>query len=1255
MVYWKGKFGYILVFLLIGGITFGQQGKSFVHQFSGDMKAGSFVSNDRSIVISYSVPSIEFNGISNQSGDFYRLTIPGHTRTSEPGKPELPVLSRLINIPDNVELKIRISEVKSEVISPSKDNLKGLLFPKQVDPAKQDGRQKTGFMIDKELYGRKGLIISDTVSVEYLGTVRDHKLATLSVHPIRYNPWLNQIEVITSMKIEIDFPQSGSKASGKSVESPLFSESFDKGILNFSSDDVITGFSDKPVRMIILTDTSFAKILKPFIAWKTQKGYKVTTLYKGTAYAGNNFTEIKNTLSGIYNSSSDSDPAPEFLLIVGDVSRIPVSGGTTQVSDLYWGEFDGNGDYLPDMYIGRLPVADTATLRNVLGKIIQYEKFEFADTNQFYKRTLVTAGNEPGYAYLMNGQLKYGMDNYLNAANNIEGHVFYYPQSYTSEDTIKKLINKGVSFINYTGHGSIAGWLDPVIKIPEIALFTNKNMYPFIISNACQTAHFNEAESMGNKMIVSKNKGAVGFIGCSNDSYWDEDYYWAVGVGAPVADPKYSETGLGALDRLFHTHSEKPSEWYITMGQVNYAGNLAVSSSSTTRKKYYWETYTLLGDPSVIPIIGTPGNFNVSLPDTLPNGIRSVSLSADPFAYVAISHWDTLWDASFASPSGSVVLDIPGKSNDSCLVVITGQNKKPLLKKIYIRNINKEFINLTGSAVSDPKGNNNGKADYGESVYLNLTVSNLGLTDATALKAKITTSSDLLTILKDTVNIGTLKAKTEIAVTDRIELKIDDMVPDRSFITIGLNLKDDKTEKNYIIDISLHAPVIEIVSCTIDDIETGNGNLSADPGETIKLVFGVNNSGSSNTSGILNISGYPAGINVPEPVVSTGPILPGQVTNVKVTATVSPLLSKGTEFNVSAFLNCSPYFVNRTFSIPVGKTRESFEYQSFTVFPWQNSSVFPWIINDVQSMEGKFSARSAYIGNNSESVLRLSVNVPVPDTLRFYYKVSSEYNWDFLTFRLNGTQVFRISGEAGWSEKKILLKEGFNLLEWSYKKDESYSSGSDCAWIDYISFPPTSFNRVDMKTGKIVTPQTNKNYALEPITAEVINLGTDTVRGFNLAYSLNDGLPVVQNFINKIRPGDTAKIAFTNQANLAGEGTYILKVYGLGNNDEYIKNDTSKMIIVNTAVTPVENPENRMTIMPNPFTESFRVHLSIDIYEDAVISIFDPSGKVIMEEKRGLVPGENIITITPVDLPPGFYALRIRGKTILKAARLIKR
>jgi hypothetical protein len=55
--------------------------------------------------------------------------------------------------------------------------------------------------------------------------------------------------------------------------------------------------------------------------------------------------------------SSANDPPPEYLLIIGDVNRVPVLWFRRvqgNVTDMYYGEFDGNGDYIPEMFIGRL-------------------------------------------------------------------------------------------------------------------------------------------------------------------------------------------------------------------------------------------------------------------------------------------------------------------------------------------------------------------------------------------------------------------------------------------------------------------------------------------------------------------------------------------------------------------------------------------------------------------------------------------------------------------------------------------------------------------------------------------------------------------------------------------------------------------------------------------------------------------------------------------------------------------------------------
>ena len=61
--------------------------------------------------------------------------------------------------------------------------------------------------------------------------------------------------------------------------------------------------------------------------------------------------------------------------------------------------------------------------------------------------------------------------------------------------------------------------------------------------------------------LRADNKGAVGYIGGSNNTYWDEDYWWGVGNGTtpPTSNPTYAQTGLG-FSIVFGTKMENSKQ-----------------------------------------------------------------------------------------------------------------------------------------------------------------------------------------------------------------------------------------------------------------------------------------------------------------------------------------------------------------------------------------------------------------------------------------------------------------------------------------------------------------------------------------------------------------------------------------------------------------------------------------------------------------------------------------------------------------------
>ena len=144
---------------------------------------------------------------------------------------------------------------------------------------------------------------------------------------------------------------------------------------------------------------------------------------------------------------------------------------------------------------------------------------------------------------------------------------------------------------------------------------------------------------------------------------------------------------------------------------------------------------------------------------------------------------------------------MPEISDDSCTVVVTGQNKKPFIKTIYISEIQDEYINLSGTGINDINGNNNGKADYGENLYLKLKLSNLGMTDAHNLNITASSTSPWVTINNGSAFIDLLPKTSEIILDEEIEFTVDKDIPDQGIITFDITIRDSKTEKKYKADV----------------------------------------------------------------------------------------------------------------------------------------------------------------------------------------------------------------------------------------------------------------------------------------------------------------------------------------------------------------------------------------------------------------------------------------------------------------------
>lgn len=140
----------------------------------------------------------------------------------------------------------------------------------------------------------------------------------------------------------------------------------------------------------------------------------------------------------------------------------------------------------------------------------------------------------------------------------------------------------------------------------------------------------------------------------------------------------------------------------------------------------------------------------------------------------------------------------------------------------------------------------------------------------------------------------------------------------------------------------------------------------------------------------------------------------------------------------------------------MGQTRtfEGWESRTFDSYRWERPGAYRWEVTSVGAYSGRYCARSGnYYLNSTESALQLAVVVTEGGTLSYMRKVSSEAGYDYFRFYIDGTLMEELSGEAQWDTFSCTVAAGFHRLKWVYSKDGSTSKGSDCVWIDDISWP----------------------------------------------------------------------------------------------------------------------------------------------------------------------------------------------------------
>jgi hypothetical protein len=169
------------------------------------------------------------------------------------------------------------------------------------------------------------------------------------------------------------------------------------------------------------------------------------------------------------------------------------------------------------------------------------------------------------------------------------------------------------------------------------------------------------------------------------------------------------------------------------------------------------------------------------------------------------------------------------------------------------------------------------------------------------------------------------------------------------------------------------------------------------------------------------------------------------------------------------------------------------DFETNTIVPLTTGGSANWATQTDVVSAGTYAVKSGTITHSQTTQMSHTIVTPAGGaTLSFYYNVSSEVNYDYLRFYIDGVQQNQWSGAIPWTQQTYILAAGSRTLRWEYSKDSSNSSGTDAAYIDNITITtaaPAAMRIVDGNEfpGKVLTSDASGNASWQAITNSSIS------------------------------------------------------------------------------------------------------------------------------------------------------------------------
>ena len=417
-------------------------------------------------------------------------------------------------------------------------------------------------------------------------------------------------------------------------------------------------------QMLIVCAPEYMEEMKPFVAWKIQKG--ISTQIISMDELGNTGQDIKDYVKDYYQTHQN-----RYLLLVGDADQIPICycpgydvTPYTPYTDAEYGYISGS--YPPEVLVGRLSAESAEDVRTQVERIIFYEKN--IDKNATWLSRAIGIANPSATELGDNNETDIQHIRQVNATLEQYGYTVY---ETSTKKELADLLNEGSGIVNYAGHGYMSEWVTSGFSVEDPSSLTNEEKLPVIISTGCDNGKFAEGTCLAESFLRARNSvgepiGAVGMLASSAQIMWNP----------PML-------GQDEIARIL-TASDIPGS-QKTFGEVVNSAYQKVIDQYRGSGEDVARQWILFGDPSMLLRSRAPQEMNVSHISIVDKGISTLSVGCnEEGALVALSADGDLLAAKTVE-NGTAELDFPAVTEDKILTVtVTAFDKVTYIGQVVV-------------------------------------------------------------------------------------------------------------------------------------------------------------------------------------------------------------------------------------------------------------------------------------------------------------------------------------------------------------------------------------------------------------------------------------------------------------------------------------------------------------------------------------------------------------------------------------------